>query len=345
VFQTSHPVSGADFHDRTAELARLEAFVAELRKSAARWLALIGPRKVGKTSLILELSRRAADVDFVMVDTQEVSPPSLEIVRTSALRTVDQLLGEELGASLEVLFATGGDVHPVLDASDAFAKLPPRLKTEIRSLGTAELTDGFARLCLDLPERLAEALNRHLVIAIDEFQELASTRARAGVLPLIRSVWQRHRRVGYVVSGSGRTMLEDMVKREHSPFFQHFGLMYVEPFRQADAIALLTREGPPDRRIPREVAERAVAALGGHPFYLQLLGEAITARGRPCCSRAPAGWRSICSSLSTALSVARRTWRPRSTHSARVRRAWQRSLRASARAPRTPRATSSDSAM
>lgn len=280
MFQTSHPVSGTGFHDRRAELERLAAFVAELRTGTSRWLAIIGPRKVGKTSLIVELSRRITDVDFVVIDTQEASPPSLELFRTCALRVVDQLLGRELENSLEVLAAVGGDLDAALDASAAFAALPAKLRTTIRSLSRAEMTDDFARLCLDLPEQLAEALERHIVVAIDEFQELAGL-TRGDVLPLVRSVWQRHRRVGYVVSGSGRTLLENMITRKHSPFFQHFTLMHIEPFGRDDAIALLTEERTPARRIPVALAERAVAALGGHPFYLQLIGEALTSREPP----------------------------------------------------------------
>lgn len=280
MFQTSHPVSGPGFHDRTAEMEHLASFVAELRAGASRWLAVIGPRKVGKTSLILELSRRISDVHFIVIDTQEVSPTSLELFRTCALRVVDQLLGHELDISLEVLAAIGKDLDQTLDASTTFAALPPSLRTTIRSLARAEMTDDFARLCLDLPERIAQALERHLVVAIDEFQELAGL-GRADVLPLIRSTWQRHRRVGYVVSGSGRTLLQDMVTREHSPFFQHFTLMYIEPFSAPDAIALLTNHPVDRHRIPVAIAERAVAALGGHPFYLQLLGEALTSREPP----------------------------------------------------------------
>jgi AAA+ ATPase superfamily predicted ATPase/Holliday junction resolvase len=280
MFQTSHPVTGVGFHDRTGEMERLAAFVAELRAGANRWLAVIGPRKVGKTSLILELSRRITDVHFVVIDTQEVSPPSLELFRTCALRVVDQLLAHELDNSLEVLAAIGKDLDQTLDASNTFTALPASLRTTIRSLARADMTDDFARLCLDLPERMAEALERHIVVAIDEFQELAGL-SRADVLPLIRSIWQRHRRVGYVVSGSGRTLLQDMVTREHSPFFQHFALMYIEPFSRRDAIALLSEQPSDGPRIPVALAERAVAVLGGHPFYLQLLGEALTARKPP----------------------------------------------------------------
>jgi AAA+ ATPase superfamily predicted ATPase/Holliday junction resolvase len=281
MFQTNHPVIGPGFHDRTAEMERLATFVAELRAGESRWLAIIGPRKVGKTSMILELSRRITEVDFVMVDTQEVSPPSPELFRTCALRVADQVLGRELANSLEVLAATEDEFNAVLDGSATFTALPARLKTTIRALARAEMTDDFARLCLDLPEQLAETLQRHIVIAIDEFQELAGLTRGHDVLPIIRSTWQRHRRVGYVVSGSGRTLLENMVTQQHSPFFQHFSLMYVEPFARAAAIELLTADGGPGRPVPVALAERAVSVLGGHPFYLQLLGEALTAREPP----------------------------------------------------------------
>ena len=281
MFQSSQPVHGDAFHDRASELARLEAFVAALRAGAARWIALIGPRKIGKTSLIVELSRRATDVAVIAVDTQEVAQPSLEVFRLCALRTVDRLLAGALPRSLEIAVASQDDVDGVLDATPGFAALPERVRSTIRALGRAEMTDDFARLCLDLPERLAEALERRVVIAIDEFQELATTGKRADPLPLVRSTWQRHKRVGYVVSGSGRTMLEELVARKHSPFFQHFDLMYVGPFAEADAIELLVAECPPGRRIPAALARRVVAAIGGHPFYLQLVGETLTAGDPP----------------------------------------------------------------
>jgi AAA+ ATPase superfamily predicted ATPase/Holliday junction resolvase len=280
MFQTSHPVTGSGFHDRDAELRQLDGFAEAMRAGSPRWLAIIGPRKVGKTSLILELSRRNPDVDFIVADTQEGAPPSEETFRTVALRAVDTALGEELEISLEVLAATRGDLDGALHGCPTFLALRPPLKATIRALSLPKLTPDLLRMFLDLPERLAEALDRRIVVAIDEFQELAVGARGGDVLRVVRATWQRHRRVGYIVSGSGRTLLEDMITRDHSPFFQHFSLMYVEPFRPAEAVALLVDESRPDRPIPRALAERTVAALGGHPFYLQLVGEALTA-GEP----------------------------------------------------------------
>jgi hypothetical protein len=47
MFQTSRPVSGRSFHNRLAELDRLESLLDELRSGSPSWLAIIGPRKIG----------------------------------------------------------------------------------------------------------------------------------------------------------------------------------------------------------------------------------------------------------------------------------------------------------
>jgi hypothetical protein len=75
-------------------------------------------------------------------------------------------------------------------------------------------------------------------------------------------------------------MLRDMVTREHSPFFQHFSLLDIGPFSSANAERLLVEGAPKDRPIRKRLARQAVGAIGGHPFYLQLLGEVLTA-GEP----------------------------------------------------------------
>ena len=127
-----------------------------------------------------------------------------------------------------------------------------------------------------------------MLIALDEFQELAflsSGRGAVDLLPLIRSIWQRHQRVAYVVSGSARTMLTEKVTDRRSPFFQHFSVMELGPFSSKDAVRLLVQGGPAGRTIPDILARRAVEVIGGHPFYVQLLGEALTSGPPPYTER------------------------------------------------------------
>jgi AAA+ ATPase superfamily predicted ATPase len=274
------------FFDREVELARLTSLLARVQARAPEWLAIVGPRKVGKTSLLLEWERRLADprLACVIVDVMEVAPPSRELFRIYALRVVDRVLGDEAGAGLLDLASQPSSYRAVLQQSPRFGRLPPNLRAEILELPERSLDGPGITSCLELPERVAKALDLRLVIAIDEFQELAAleaARPRLDPFAMMRSIWQRHRHVAYVISGSARTMLTELVTSEHSPFFQHFSLMELAPFRRADAIAMLVDAAPPDRAIDRDLASRVVDVIGGHPFYLQLVGETLTALRPP----------------------------------------------------------------
>lgn len=286
MFRTSVPVTAEAFLDRDDALRRLTDLLAALRAGAPSWLCILGPRKVGKTSLLLELARRTTDpsVLFVVLDVFETMPVSVELFRRYAIRVVDAAFSREVGVSLEAVADRPVDYRGALQRSERFAALPAPVRADVLELPEHIMNDPFLRVCLELPERIAEALGVAILVAVDEFQELGVPLpgGRDGeLLPLIRSVWQRHRRVAYVISGSARTMLLELVTKEHSPFFQHFSLMELGPFSQEDGIRLLLTNAPEGRRIRPDLAERAVDLLGGHPFYLQLFGETLTAQPPP----------------------------------------------------------------
>jgi len=283
VFRTSTPVTDGAFHDRTVELSQLTRRVEQLRAGAPRWLAVLGVRRVGKTSLVLELVRRNRhdDVRFVVLDCFEDQPLGFDIFRRLALRTVDAFFGRELGASLEALATRPDEYRAALTEVRAFSGLDRALRADLLSLCEVPANAKTAALALALPDRLATATRQYCVVAWDEFQELAKLpAARGGVLSLARAIWQRHRRTTYVICGSERSLLQELVTSERSPFFQHFDFMELGPMNPAEARSLLRRSGPPGRSVPAAVAKQAVEILGGNPFYLQLFGEVLTA-GEP----------------------------------------------------------------
>ncbi len=239
MFRSSNPVTSNGFYDRTEELAELRAAFAALAEGAPRWMAIIGPRKVGKTSLLLEASFARHSHD---------------------------------PAGFRAL------LHGSPDAS----RLDASLRIELDRLCDAPADPDAVRHWLQLPEELAIALDRHLVLAIDEVQELAALRSRVfEPFPVMRAVWQRHTRVAYILSGSAPSVLRELVTARHSPFFQHFRLLELGPFSREDAIWLLTDAAPDERPIPVPVAARIHELVGGHPFYLQLFGDALVATEPP----------------------------------------------------------------
>lgn len=258
--------------------------VERLRGGSPQWLALLGPRKVGKTSLLLETARRVGEpVVFAILDVFDHVPVTEEVLRLMALRVVERVFSAECGQSLEATIDPDS-YRAALSGSPRFSKLPPDLRQLLLGLKELKLNPLTMGSLLQVPERLAQKLGLFIVVAIDEFQELAELRAgrpATAVLPMLRSVWQKHRRVAYVVSGSARRLMTDLVSSQRSPFFGHFDLLEVGEFETTDAVSLMMDSAVPGRPVGRALAGKAVAALGGNPFYLQLLGEQLAAIDAP----------------------------------------------------------------
>lgn len=141
--------------------------------------------------------------------------------------------------------------------SPGFAALPPGIRGQLLELPDRSLDPTFIAEILALPELLARSLGRRVIVTWDEFQALGSlTAGRKAVdaFTIMRSAWQRHERVAYVVSGSERRI--ELLTEEHSPFFQHFSLMELGPFTDEDGVGLLVDGAPEDRPIPRALAEQ-----------------------------------------------------------------------------------------
>ncbi len=275
-------MTAPSFHDRRTELRTvLDAFDA-LRRGAPRWLAIVGPRKIGKTSLLLEAARQAPrSVDVAVVDVFERVPLDLEIFRLIAVRAVDALLAEEAGTSLARRLHVPSDFRAALRRVRSL-RAAPELLGKIEDLADARASTEAVFRWLQLPEDLCITLDRKLVLTLDEVQELGSLkRTRFEPFPAMRAVWQHHTRVAYVISGSEPTMLRELVSSRHSAFFQHFTLCELGPFQPDDAVELLVDSAPEDRPTPQPLAERVVDVLGTHPFYLQMAGEAIVADAPP----------------------------------------------------------------
>jgi AAA+ ATPase superfamily predicted ATPase len=279
MFQSSTPVFGKGFHNRESELETLARSMRRLLAGQPQWIAILGPRKIGKTSLVLEAARRARSetLRVITLDVQEQGPVALSIFQRLALEILDAAFGHELGESLERLSRNPAAYRKLLQRSARFADLPGSLRSELLELVEGEITFDRVGGWLDLPEQLARRLGLHFIVALDEFQELENLRGTKefDVFVLMRSRWQKHQRVSYFVSGSARSMLLRLVQSRQAPFFQHFAIQELGPFGPAEAVELLQQESRPEKPLPADISERAVQALGGYPFYLQMLGEEL----------------------------------------------------------------------
>jgi uncharacterized protein len=208
------------------------------RLEAGTHLVVAGPRRTGKTSVceaaVARVARRGAytaRVDlFRLGDAGELAEAIAAAVianRSAAHRALRRA-------------RTAG--RAALSAAQAQAVV--KMVGELGEGVELALTPGLAArdperaldLALELPERVAAADGRRLVLFFDEFQELASARKPYGdpdaVTNRMRAIFQRSASVSYLFAGSIEHVMRDLFapgRRAFSGFGSFYSLRPIEP--------------------------------------------------------------------------------------------------------------------
>jgi len=264
------------FTDRVYELGVLAQAAADLERGRPHHIALFGLRRIGKTLLCQEQMRHLAAqgrVIPVYMNLEGIcTSPELFVQRYIGLTCFGAVAGGQ------------GSVEPYLRAVDLLqtpaAAIPVALEAIrflVTQLGRAVADpSALLHLAFDFPDRLAIALGRPIMCFLDEFTELAALAKfpQAGnPYKLFRSVMQQHAHVGYVVTGSAVTAMEQMVRDHESPLFLQLRAIELPPLTTEDTQALTpTIIGRP----LNPAAQSAVYAYtAGHPFYVTAIVERL----------------------------------------------------------------------
>jgi hypothetical protein len=235
------PEAGMDvFRGREGLVRQVESLLADAGNAAS--IALLGPRRCGKTSLLKMLPAFMPDAVVVLFDLQD--------------NPVDSLPG---------LFA----------ALDSQARRDRQL--DLPALDRQRLqTTPFetAKAWLDA---LEEALGaRRLLLCIDEFERLeklfpGEQRELLQLMGLLRATIQHKRRVRLLVSGAApfeewRTLWSD-----HFINVRHIPIGHLARDAALDLLIRPIEEFPPEA-LPLAVAEAIWGQCRGQPFLTQLYG-------------------------------------------------------------------------
>jgi uncharacterized protein len=226
LFPTDSPLPASEMIGRRDDVREVAT-----RLEAGTHLIVAGPRRTGKTSVceaaLARLRRRGnytARVDlFRVADAAELA----EAVATSVIAN--------RSATHRALRRARGLGRAALSAAQA--QLLLRLVGELGEGVELALTPGRAAqdperaldLALELPERVARADSKRLVLFFDEFQEVASARRPYGdpdaVTNRMRAIFQRSTSVSYLFAGS----IEHTMRNLFAPArraFSGFGSFY-----------------------------------------------------------------------------------------------------------------------
>jgi len=252
------PVPSADLVGRETYIRRIGERLAD-----GNHVLLAGPRRIGKTSIILEVARRLRRKGAL---TAYVDCLGATDIRGLGERLVDALLENVSGVerSFEQAKAIAAGVRPSVKVKYEHVELALDLAREKNA-------QRFFEGALDLPRALAARTGKRVVVILDEFQ--AAGRLGPRVFDVMRARFQAQRGVAYVFLGSEEGILEQLFSEKGHAFFR-----FAVPIDLADAGGHRFGIAPDDwleyirekfatKKLAIDDAgvDRLLDATGGHP--------------------------------------------------------------------------------
>lgn len=246
-FRAKEPLSSEQgrevFRGREDLVHTIESLLGELGRGCS--IALLGPRRTGKTSLLKMLPLLLPDAVCVFFDLQD---------------------------------------NPIDSPAAFFSALARRVREQAKRDRQLELPDLPAGPPFESGSRWLESLdglpgNLRILLCMDEFERLeslfpGSRQELLQLLGLIRATIQHRQRVRVLVAGAAPFEDLDALWNDHLINAREIRIGFLE--REA-AVGLLRKPIPefPDEAIPPEVAERIFERTGGQPNLVQLYGSLL----------------------------------------------------------------------
>jgi hypothetical protein len=266
LYDERDPVRGERFFGRYEELRELDRLISH----GNRHVGVFGLRRIGKTSLLLELVerlRKRHDVIpiFVNLEISSAAPSAAHV----AWRIGDATA--ELLASRTDLTHRGA--RRALHLPEAWNGLPPAvLMTDLATSLTALLNRGALQ-------------DMRLVVILDEAEILLPSPAQPmadaiHLLRLVRGVSQQTERLTLVIAGVNATPSESpFVGDDDNPLFGLLSIRYLGPLDAAACAEMIRSVGRRMRMRWEPAATRAVTDyVGGHPLLARLAASDVWSR-------------------------------------------------------------------
>lgn len=271
-FIVSGYVSEEYFCDREEETAVLKKHIIN-----GRHVSLISPRRLGKTGLIEHFFSQPCI-------QEEYYTFLIDIYATSSLAEFVVLLGKEIFNELKPISTKWSEKFLQVVSS-----LRPGMKVDTI---TGEIAFDLAIGELHSPEITLDEIfiyleqaDRHCIVAIDEFQQIANYDEK-NVDAMLRTKIQHCKNVTFIYTGSKRYMMSLMFHSPNKPFYQSAIGMGLQPIPEdiyvQFAMELFSRY---DRKLLPQVAKVIYNRYKGYTWYMQMmLNElfALTDAGKTC---------------------------------------------------------------
>ena len=224
-------------------------------------VVLLSSLRMGKTGLIRHcLNQSALKRDYC--------PFFIDIYATGNLRELVFLLGKQVFETLrqegKKALSAFFDAVPSLKAA---LKTAPQSRTPLFDLGIGEIS--HPEQTLEQIFRFLETLEKPGIIIIDEFQQIFQY-AEPRVDELLSTLIRQHPHIRFILSGSRRHTLQNVLFSPSNPLYQNATLLNLAPIPKKKYIAFIHRHfREAGKDISPEQIGRVYEFFEGHTWYMQ----------------------------------------------------------------------------
>lgn len=253
-------VEGENFTDRIKETARLKKDFENGMN-----VILMSPRRMGKTSLVKKV--RA-----------EITNPKIKVVLMDIYDCRSEYDFYNRFAS-SIMKETASKAEQVLENVKKFlVRVSPKISFSPEPLSDFSLSLGITpkdytpHEILNLPEIIAEEKGIHIIVCIDEFQQIGEFPDSLTVQKRMRGVWQHQRNVSYCLFGSKKHLMTKLFQSRRMPFFQFGEMNELKPIPTEDWTAFIQqRFAEKGQSISTELAKKICETVENYSSYVQQL--------------------------------------------------------------------------
>lgn len=259
------PVPPAELIDREAELDRL-LNLAE----GGHNTRLQGPRRYGKTSVLLKLCQQADEAGFrtVYVDFLLATTPA------EVARRIEEAYVPALKGPLGQMFS-----RMRRGWRGRLKAAPGGVGGELEYAGVSDVMQRLADL-LDLPKKVLEGGGERTIVIFDEFQDFL--RAEGELDGLLRSKIQHHGdAASYIFSGSEQALLDEYFNSRKRPLFDQARPIYLEPLGDADLGNYISNRFGKTQKDPGDSLDWLLDLVRGHPQRAMLVAHHLWEKTAP----------------------------------------------------------------
>ena len=253
-------VEGENFTDRVKETKRLKMdFENGIN------VILISPRRMGKSSIVRKVK-------------SEITDPTIKVVYMDIYDCRSEYDFYNRFASV-LLKETATKTEQVIDNIKRFlVRLSPKIAFSPEPMAEISLSLGITpqnyqpEEILQLPELIAQEQGMHLIICIDEFQQIGEFGDSLTVQKRLRGILQHQQNVSYCLFCSKKHLMTKLFQNRKMPFYQFGEMMYLDKIPTADWVKFIcTRFKKQGKIISEELAQRICEKVDNHSSYVQQL--------------------------------------------------------------------------